>query len=70
VALINVHFVFTLAQNNQLNSLFTTTTTTTILQPSVQDYLDELVPKETFTHSHLSWSINDLLSASSIYYDL
>jgi len=33
-----------------------TTTTITILRPFVQDYLSELVPEETFTHSHLSWS--------------
>jgi len=30
-------------------------TTTTVLWPFVQDYLGELVPEETFTHSHLSW---------------
>jgi len=32
----------------------TTTTTTTILWPFVWDYLCELVPEETFTHSHIS----------------
>jgi len=32
---------------------YNTTTTTTTLQPFVRDYPDELVPKETFTHSHL-----------------
>jgi len=31
-----------------------TATTTTVLQPSVRDYSGELVPEETFTHSHLS----------------
>jgi len=34
----------------------TTRTTTTILWPSVQEYLGEPVPEETFTHSHLPWS--------------
>jgi len=33
-----------------------TTTTTTVLQPSVWDYPGEPVPEETFTHLHLSWS--------------
>jgi len=33
-----------------------TTTITTILQPFVPDYPCELVPEETFTHSHLSCS--------------
>ena len=32
------------------------TTTTTILQPFFRDYPGELVPEETFAHSHLSWS--------------
>jgi len=35
----------------------------------VQDYLGELVPEETFTHSHLSWSSIILYLASSIYCD-
>jgi len=37
--------------------------TPTILQPFFQDYLDEPVSEETFTHSHLSWS-------STIFYQL
>ena len=32
------------------------TTTITILWPFVRDYLGELVPEETFSNSHLSWS--------------
>jgi len=31
-------------------SLDTTTTTTTVLRPFVQDYLGEPVPEETLTH--------------------
>jgi len=34
-------------------SLSATTTTTTVLWPFVQDYPRELIPEETFTHSHL-----------------
>jgi len=35
------------------------TATTTILWPFVR-YLGELVPEETFTHSHQSWSSTNL----------
>jgi len=42
--------------------LLITTTTTTVLWPSVRDYPGELVPKETFTHSHLSWSSTSFIS--------
>jgi len=45
-----------------------TTTTTTVLQPFVRDYLGEPVPEETFTHSPILIIIQPL-SASSIYYD-
>ena len=38
--------------NRQLRSA----DTTTILRPFVWDYLGQLVPEETFTHSHLFWS--------------
>jgi len=48
------------SQYNYCMSLWpttTTSTTTTIgLRPFVQDYLGELVPEETFTHSRLLWS--------------
>jgi len=40
---------------------------TTVLQDFVQDYLYELVPEETFTHSQIL-IINHPLSASFIYY--
>jgi len=30
--------------------------TTTILRPFVRDYSGEMIPEETFTHSHPSWS--------------
>jgi len=39
--------IFSMPQQN-------TTTTATILPPFVLDYPGELVPEETFTHSHLS----------------
>jgi len=48
----------------------TTATTATVLQPFIQDYLDELVPEETFTHSHLSWSstiLHQLPSSTAIH---
>jgi len=32
-----------------------TTTTTAFFWPFVRDHMGELVPEETFTHSHLSW---------------
>jgi len=45
-----------------------TTTTIAVLRPIVWDYLGELVPEETFTHSPVLIIIQPL-SASSIYYD-
>ena len=54
------------------NSYRTTTTTTTILQPFIWDYLGELVPEETFAHSHLLWSstIPYQLPPSTIIYSI
>jgi len=46
----------------------TTTTTTTVLRPFVRDYLGELAPEETFTHSPIMTIIQPL-SASSMSYD-
>jgi len=37
-----------------IKSLTDTTTTTAVLWPFFWDYPVELVPEETFTHSHLS----------------
>jgi len=50
----------------------TTTATTTILWPFGWDYPVEPVPKETFTHSHLSWSsiILHLLPLSSVIHSI
>jgi len=41
-------------------SNITTTTTTTVLRPFVQDHPGEPVPEETFTQSPLSWSATNL----------
>jgi len=50
------------------NHYNTTTTTTIVLRPFVQDYLGEPVPEETLTHPTILIIIPSL-SASSIYYD-
>ena len=47
------------ATPSSLALLKSTTTTTTVLRPFVQDYPDELVPEETLTHPP-SWSSSNL----------
>jgi len=42
------------------------TTVTTVLWPTVLDYPGEPVPEETFTHSHLTLLVQELISVSPL----